>query len=144
MRSTTTSVAASIFFAITPALGMPIASDHPFVGTWKITLPVSDATCDEIYSIRPDGTTLVTSAEEISESAYEISDGRSEKGFYRWVDTITKDNGKKDCLGQITEVGHVATNYIVFNASGDMFLMCIEERLDRCVGPFVRQKGGDA
>jgi hypothetical protein len=132
MRSTMTVVAASIFFAITPSLVKPIAPDHPIVGTWKITLPLSDGPCDEIYSIRPDGTALVTSAEEISESVYEISDDPSEKGFYRWVDTITKDNGKKDCLG------HVATNYIVFHSSGDMFLICIEERLESCIGPFAR------
>ncbi len=144
MGNTTTLVAASIFLAITPALGKPIAPDHPFVGTWKITLPLSGGTCDEIYHIRPDGTRLVTSGEEEAESEYEISDGPSEKGFYKWVDTITKDNGKKDCLGGITPVGDVATNYIVFHPSGDMFLLCIEESLDRCVGPFVRQKGGDA
>jgi hypothetical protein len=139
-----TLVAASIFFAITPCLGQSVAPDHPFVGTWKITLSLSNGTCDEIYSVRVDGTTLVTSAEEVGESEYKISEGPSEKGFYRWIDTVTKSNGKKDCLGQITPVGDVATNYIVFHPSGDMFLICIEESLDRCVGPFVRQKGGDA
>jgi hypothetical protein len=110
-----------------------LLEDHPSPFRW---------TCDEIYSIRPDGTTLVTSAEEISESVYEISDDPSEKGFYRWVDTITKDNGKKACLGQT--MGHVATNHIVFHSSGDMFLICIEERLESCIGPFVRQKDSDA
>jgi hypothetical protein len=144
MRSTITLVAASIFFAFTPALGKPVAPDHPIVGTWKITLPLSGGTCDEIYRIRADGTKLVTSAEEEAESEYEISDGPSEKGFYKVVDKVTKDNGKKDCLGGITPVGDVATNYIAFHSSGDMFLLCIEERLDRCVGLFVRQKDSDA
>jgi hypothetical protein len=143
MRSATTLVAASIFLATTPSLGNPIAPDHPFVGTWKITLAISGGTCDEIYHIRPDGTLLVTSAEEESESEYEISDGPSEKGVYKWVDKTTKDNGEKDCLGGITPVGDVATNYLVFHPSGNMFILCIEERLDRCVGPFVRQKDSD-
>ena len=144
MRSITTLVAASIFVATTPSIGKPVAPDHPIVGTWKITLPLPDGSCDEIYRIRPDGTTFVTSAEEISESEYEISDEPSEKGFYKLVDTITKDNGKKDCLGEIMQVGNVATNYILFHQSGDVFLMCKEERLASCIGPFVRQKDGDA
>lgn len=144
MRSILTLVVASTVFMIAPSLAKSIAPDHPLVGTWKITLALSDRTCDEIYSIRADGTTLVTSAAEVSESEFELSDVPTEKGFYRWVDTVTSDNGKKDCLGQITEVGHVATNYLILHPSGDMFLMCIEESLDRCVGPFVRQKAGDA
>ena len=57
MRSVTTLLAASIFFAIAPTFGQPVAPDHPIVGTWKISLPVSGGTCDEIYlsSRRRDG-----------------------------------------------------------------------------------------
>jgi hypothetical protein len=144
MRSAMTIVAASIFLATTPSLGNPIAPDHPFVGTWKITLSLSEGSCEEIYRVRPDGRTLITSAEEEGESEYEISDEPSDKGFYKLVGTATAANGKKDCLGRATRVGHVATTYVAFHPSGDMFVMCIEESLDRCIGPFVRQKDGGA
>jgi hypothetical protein len=93
----------------------------------KISLPVSGGTCDEIYRLRADGTGFVASAEGQTEAEYEISDEPDEKGFYKWFDKVTKDNGKKDCLGGITPVGHVATNYVVFHPSGDMFLLCSEE-----------------
>ena len=62
-------------------------------------------------------------------------------GFYKEVDTIVKDNGKIDCTGEITKPGQAVTNYLQFHPSGDMFLMCVERSLDRCIGPFVRVKG---
>ena len=97
---------------------------HPLLGTWKITLP--DGSCSETYIFRPDGTTLVTSAEEVSESEFEVSDSPSEKGFYKMVDKIIKDNGKKDCSGEIMVVGHVATNYLLLHPNKKQFLMCSE------------------
>ncbi len=117
----------------------PLRSDHPMIGAWQITLP--DGSCREIYRIRSDGTSIVTSGEEISESEFVISDKPSPKGFFKWVDTIKKDNGKKDCLGEITKVGQQATNYVLFHPSGDGFLICQEENVDTCVGPFLRLKG---
>lgn len=120
----------------------PLRADHPLIGTWKITLP--DGSCYEVYRFRANGTTLVTSADEVAESEFEISDRPSAHGFYKWVDKIVKDNGKKDCSGEIMEVGHVATNYIRFHPSGNMFLMCEREETDTCIGPFMRVKGGDA
>jgi hypothetical protein len=143
MRSATTLFATSIFFATIPTFGQPISPDHPIVGTWKMSIPVSGGTCDEIYHLLANGTGRVTSAEEESEGEYEISDEPSEKGFYKWADKVTKDNGKKDCAGGITPVGHVATNYIVFHPSGDMFLLYSEQRLETCIGPFVRQKDSE-
>src|SRR5664279_969016 len=49
-----------------------LRTDHPIIGTWKIELP--DSSCHEVYHIRRDGTMIVTSAEEISESEFTISD----------------------------------------------------------------------
>ena len=54
---------------------------------------------------------------------------------------MTKDNGKKDCSGEITEVGHSAVNYVQFHRSNNMFIMCAKESLDSCIGPFVRVQG---
>ena len=120
----------------------PLRPDHPLIGAWKITIPA--LSCYEIYRIRRDGTTLVNSAEEVAESEFELSDQPSPKGFYKWVDKITRDNGKKDCSGEVMQLGQVATNYIRLHPSGDMFLMCVEEDLNTCIGPFIRIKGDDA
>jgi hypothetical protein len=129
------------WLVVAAAHAEPLRADHPMIGTWQITLP--DGSCHEIYRIRSDGTSIVTSGEEISESIFMISDKPSSKGFYKWVDTIKKDNGKKDCLGEITQVGQQATNYILLHPSGDGFLICQEENVDTCVGPFLRLKGTD-
>ena len=117
------------------------AAEPPWVGIWKISLP--DGRCHEIYRMHPDGTMLVTSAQEVSESTIQISTEPSEKGYYKMVDTVTRDNGKKDCTGEVMEVGHTVTQFIRFHPSGNMFLMCEEESLEKCIGWFIRQKGLD-
>lgn len=116
-----------------------LRQSHPVIGTWRITMP--DGSCSETYRIRADGTTLVFSNEEVAESTFAISDQPDQQGFYKEVDTIVKDNGKRDCLGDVTEVGRAVTSYLLFHPSGDMFLMCVERRTDKCIGPFVRVKG---
>ena len=113
--------------------------DHPIIGTWKITLP--DGSCTETYRIRADGTTLVFSHEEVAESTFVITDQPDKNGFYKEVDTLVKDNGKHDCSGTVTKPGRAVTNYLQFHPDGDMFLMCVERNLERCIGPFVRVKG---
>ena len=117
----------------------PTAKDHPIIGRWTITLP--DGSCTETYTFRADGTTIVTSAGEIAESVFEISAKPGPSGFFKWMDRVTKDNGKKDCSGEITEVGHSAVNYVQFHRSNNMFIMCAKESLDSCIGPFVRVQG---
>lgn len=123
-----------------PAVAAPaLRQSHPVIGTWTITMP--DGSCSETYRIRADGTTLVFSNEEVAESTFAISDQPDQQGFYKEVDTIVKDNGKRDCLGDVTAVGRAVTSYLLFHPSGDMFLMCVERRTDKCIGPFVRVKG---
>ena len=39
-------------------------------------------------------------------------------------------------MGEVMQVGHEATNYILLHPSRPEFLMCEEERLDTCIGPF--------
>ena len=117
-------------------------ADHPILGIWKLSLP--DLGCSETYRFRGDGTTLVTSAEEVSESEYLIPDKPSAKGFYRLDDRIVKDNGKKDCSGAIMKVGTQATNFIRFHPSGSLFLMCRDETMEACIGPFQRVEGEEA
>ena len=117
----------------------PTAKNHPIIGRWTISLP--DGSCDETYTIRPDGTTLVTSGDEIAESIYEISAKPSAAGFYKWTDKLIKDNGKKDCAGEITKVGQTTVNFVQFHPSGDIFIMCAQENFDACIGPFKRVHG---
>jgi len=113
--------------------------DHPLVGSWRFNVP--NTGCAEIYRFRADGTSVVTSGEEIAESVFEVSAKPSGKGFYAWTDTIVKDNGKVDCSGQITDVGRKTTNYIRFDSSGQRFVVCRGESLDACFGPLLRVGG---
>src|SRR3954469_23866220 len=69
----------------------PPSADHPILGVWRLTLP--DGSCSEIYRFRGDGTTFVTSADEVSESEFDIPAQPSVKGFYKLTDHIVKDNG---------------------------------------------------
>jgi hypothetical protein len=117
----------------------PTAKDHPIIGRWTISLP--DGSCDETYTFRADGTTLVTSGDEIAETVYEITAKPSAAGFYKWTDKLVKDNGKKDCSGEITKVGQTTTNFVQFHPSGDVFIMCAQENFDACIGPFKRVHG---
>ncbi len=118
------------------------ATNHPILGIWKLSLP--DLRCSEVYRFRGDGTTLVTSAEEVSESEYSIPDKPSAKGFYKLEDRVVKDNGKKDCAGAIMKVGTRATNFVRFHPSGELFLMCSDESMEACIGPFERVEGEEA
>ena len=127
--------------SMTPVYAGALRADHPFIGTWRIDLP--SLSCHEIYRVRANGTTLVTSAQEVAESTFTLSDRPSAKGFYKWVDKITKDNGKKDCGGEVMQLGHESTNYVIMHPSGDRFLMCEEEDLKSCIGPFIRLKDED-
>jgi hypothetical protein len=131
-------VAAPFASAAPPAPAM----NHPILGIWRLSLP--DLRCSEVYRFRGDGTTLVTSAEEVSESEYSIPDKPSAKGFYKLEDRIVKDNGKKDCAGAIMKVGTRATNFVRFHPSGELFLMCSDESMEACIGPFERVEGEEA
>lgn len=116
--------------------------NHPILGIWKLSLP--DTGCSETYHFRGDGTSLVTSNEEVAESEFEIPANPSAKGFYKLQDRIVKDNGKKDCSGAITKVGTRAINWVRFHPSGALFLMCADESMESCIGPFERVRGEGA
>ncbi len=121
------------------ASAAPPVSSHPILGIWMLTLP--DGSCSEIYRFRGDGTTLVTSAEEVSVSEYSIPAEPSAKGFYRLDDKVVKDNGKRDCSGDVSKAGSKGTYFVQFHPSGSLFVMCRAESLDACIGPFRRMQG---
>jgi hypothetical protein len=143
IRKSSLSLAALVAAALAcaPARAADLAIDHPFIGTWK--LPIAQLNCTETYLFLRDGTSRVTSAEEISESRFEISPAPSASGFYRWTDTIVKNNGKKDCSGTVTKAGKTVTQYVLFHHSGNIFFICQEEKRNTCFGPFYRQRGQD-
>jgi hypothetical protein len=117
----------------------PPAANHPIIGVWRLTL--ANGRCAETYRFRGDGTSLVTSAHEVSESEFAIPAKPSEKGFYKLEDKIVKDNGKQDCSGEIMQVGTQVTNFLRFHPSGELFLMCATESMEACIGPFERVRG---
>lgn len=78
---TLTGVLLSVAMLAPQALAAPPPADHPILGIWRFTLP--DGSCSEIYRFRADGTTLVTSAEEVSESTFNIPAQPSASGFYK-------------------------------------------------------------
>jgi hypothetical protein len=122
-----------------PVSAAPVAApsaSHPLLGIWVLSIP--QLGCSETYHFRGDGTTLVKSAEEVSESEFTVAEKPSVKGFYKLEDRVVKDNGKQDCSGEIMKIGTHATNYLRFHPSGARFVMCQDESMQACIGPFER------
>jgi len=124
---------------VTGAGATPLRADHPILGVWRLEL--AEEACTETYRIRADGTALVTSAQEVAETAFEIADQPDGQGFYRAVNRIVKDNGKVDCSGHVTQPGQDIATFILIHPSGDQFLMCQRADTRSCIGPLVRVKG---
>ena len=101
-------------------------------------MTLDDGICAETYHFRKDGTTVVTSGTEVTESSYSISPAPSARGYYRLFDRITRSNGKPDCTGKVTQSGREATTYVRVHPSGEMIIFCDAESLDNCFGPLKR------
>lgn len=112
------------------------SASHPLLGIWTLSIP--QLACSETYHFRGDGTSLVKSKEEVSESEFTVAEKPSAKGFYKLEDRIVKDNGKQDCSGEIMKVGERFTNYVRFHPSGARFVLCQDESMETCIGPFER------
>ncbi|MDQ1814234.1 hypothetical protein RBA41_13040 [Massilia sp. CCM 9210] len=134
-----TALALSLAVLAPVAHGAPLAASHPILGIWTLKLPGGG--CSETYRFRGDGTTLVISAAEVSESKFEIPAKPSAAGFYKLVDKNVKVNGKPDCSGKVMKTGATGINFIRFHPSGTLFVMCAAESLDACIGPFRRVAG---
>jgi hypothetical protein len=119
-----------------PAAAATPSASHPLLGIWVLSIP--QLGCSETYHFRGDGTTLVKSASEVSESEFTVAEQPSVKGFYKLEDRIVKDNGKQDCSGEVMQIGTRATNYLRFHPSGARFVMCRDESMEACIGPFER------
>jgi hypothetical protein len=135
---------AAAALAAPPAVNAPTApvrADHPMLGAWQLTR--RDDGCAETYRVDRSGHTLVTSADEVAQTQFTLSDQPSAKGYYKWVDTLVKDNGKKDCWGQVTKPGKTTVRFVMMNPAKNRFIICTAEDGRRCFGPFVRVEGGE-
>ncbi len=79
------------------------------------------------------------SGEERNESEFMISPGTRGTYWYKWVDKITKNNGKADCMGSRTAVGHTADNYVIVHPSGQRFSLCERQDMNSCYAEFFKQ-----
>lgn len=110
---------------------------HPIVGSWNWTL--FGGKCAETFQYRANGTMLGTSGEAVTEWIYTVTPQASEKGFYKVVETSTRQNGKKDCSGDVVdETGTAHTRFIQFSPARDRFIVCKAESLTACFGPLSR------
>jgi hypothetical protein len=122
--------------AVKPAPRAP-AAGHPLLGTWSWQL--FNSRCVETYQYRPDGTLLSTSGESVNEWTYEVSPEADGKGFYKIVETSLRQNGKKDCSGDVVDKdGDIQVRYIQFSPARDLFLACQSASLSACFGPLLR------
>lgn len=117
---------------------VPLAENHPLIGTWRIELP--EMKCFEEYELHANGTKLSMSGQERNEAEFVISAIPSAKGFYKWTDTITKNNDMPDCSGAKTPLGHVSINYVRLHPNGSRFLLCEAEDMNTCYAEFQRQR----
>ena len=125
----------------------PLSSAHPLVGVWRIEVaktvlrPPSgyDSKCIEEYAIRADGTKSSMSGEERNESEFMISPATKGVYWYKWVDKITANNSKPDCMGSHTAIGHTAVNYVILHPSGDRFALCGREDMNSCYVELFKQ-----
>lgn len=126
--------------AITPLLraaGPATLPVHPLVGTWTWTL--FGGSCTETFQYRPNRVMLGTSGQEVVEKSYEVSALPDAQGFYRLVETVVRQNDKKDCSGALLEgPGEQSTRFVQFSPARDKLLMCQSTSLTACFGPLKR------
>lgn len=119
------------------AAGASAAATHPIIGTW--TWVLFDGACIETLRYRVDRTVLTTSAGEVSEKEYDIAVAPDARGFFKLVETVKRQNDKKDCSGALLGgPGEQITRYIQFSPQQDKLLVCREAALTACFGPLKR------
>lgn len=119
------------------AAGPPASFGHPIVGTWSwVTFGGS---CTETWQFRHNRTMLGTSGEEVAEKTYEIASTPDASGFYRLVETVVRQNDKKDCWGAVLDgSGEQSTRFVQFSPQGDKLLVCRTAAFNACFGPLKR------
>jgi hypothetical protein len=118
-----------------PAAAQP--AFHPVIGTWSWSGFAGK--CVETWQYRNDGVMLATSGEAVTEWRYSITPQTGASGFYRLAQTSVRQNGKKDCAGDVVdEAGTLATVFLQINPARDRHIVCKNESLAECFGPLSR------
>jgi hypothetical protein len=110
---------------------------HPIVGTW--TWALFGGACTETFQYRTNRTMLGTSGAEVFEKNYTIAATPDAQGFYKLVETVVRQNDKKDCSGATPEEpGEQTIRFIQFSPQRDKLLVCQAQSLKACFGPLQR------
>lgn len=122
------------------AAGEPApANIHPLTGSWSWSL--FGGGCTETWHYRSNRTVLSTSGQEVAEKTYEVAKLPDTDGFYKLVETVVRQNDKKDCSGaQLAGPGEQHTRFIQFNPQRNKMLVCEKASLKACFGPVSRMK----
>ncbi|HHQ4513227.1 TPA: hypothetical protein ACSPZ9_003635 [Aeromonas hydrophila] len=110
--------------------------EHLIIGVWEAH--VSGTECYERRNFKNDGISYSHASDQVLTSKYNISSTSSPSGFYTLDEHILTDNGGNDCLGMPMPDMSDYTFYLVFSSSGNELLMCLEEKYDTCIGPYIR------
>lgn len=118
-------------------LRLSAATDNPILGTWE-WVNVKNS-CREVYIFGVEGSSHITSGEEISIARYTITDKADSHGYYAVTLQITEDKGGMDC-GESVEnnSGESYHKYVMFHPSGNLYVSCDSPDTNSCVGPFKR------
>lgn len=115
------------------------ANAHPLTGTWSWSL--FGGSCTETWQYRSNRTVLSTSGQEVAEKTYEVAKLPDANGFYKLVETVVRQNDKKDCSGALLEgPGEQTTRFIQFNPQRDKMLVCEKASLKACFGPVSKMQ----
>lgn len=137
MRSMLGSLIALVLAA--PVANASADTAPALAGTWQYR--PRGLNCTEQYFFRTDGTVMVTSHKEVTESSYALSAEALPGGFYQFDTQVTQTNGNVDCRGNQTPVGLQSKLYLRFQANGERFVLCRNANLSACMGPMIRLKG---
>lgn len=138
MRTVTSSLMLSLL--VCSGSGNAQTTDKPsLTGTWQYQ--PRGTSCAEQYYFRSDGTVMVTSGKEVTESTYILSEKQMGAGFYPFEMQVMHTNGKSDCKGNQTPVGQRTSTYVRFQSQGERLILCRDTNLAACMGPLIRLKG---
>jgi len=113
-------------------------STNPFIGSWSYIY--SDNGCVETYQYLENGIRLSNSNEERVKARYSFKRLSKEKNLYLVADTVLEDNAKKDCAGSTADMTDDRVElYVTIKDNPKRFTFCVDEDLEHCVGPFIKQ-----
>jgi hypothetical protein len=133
LRSSIAALASFVLLSVASQVPSQAQALHPIVGTWSWTLFAGK--CQETFQFKPDGTLLTTSGDAVAEWTYKITPQASETNFYPLRMLLTRQNGKKDCYGDVAEEGREIESFIQMSPAKDRFINCKSASLAACFGP---------